>query len=208
MPPLKANIEGLRTHAIMVGVFIPDELTVEERGWRSWVMHCLLKAARHYNAARETIIMQINEANRSSVRVSQGRSLPILDFAEHMEDCMSSTYRASMCMRQLAKCVPAFDRFSKDHTEVLDRLIKLRNQHDHMHTQIASGQVGSGPILLSLGEDGKSMCFRNIKFPLVAMHELIEGLYAAMTTLYPQFDPASLAEGPGPITISVNAEKH
>ncbi|MCC7600772.1 hypothetical protein IGS61_25000 [Janthinobacterium sp. FW305-129] len=205
MPPLTGNIEGLRDHVFMIGVFIPDQISVEERKWKSWVMHCLLKAGRHYNSARDTIIQQIEEARRSPAELSQGRALPILDFAEHMEDCMSSAFRASMCMRQLSKSVPAFDNFCKEFAEVIDRLLKLRNQYDHMHTQIASGQVGSGPIVLALDDDGNAMRFRDIRFPLIAMHGLIEGLYIAMTKLYPKFDPLSTAQALGPITISITA---
>lgn len=119
---------------------------------------------------------------------------------------MSSTYRVSMCIRQLATCVPAFDQFCKGHTRVLDRLLKLRNQHDHMHIQIASDQVGSGPILLSLGEDGNTMCFRDIKFPLIHMNELIECLYKTIATLYPRFDPASTPKALGPLTISMTVQ--
>jgi hypothetical protein len=205
MPPLTINVEGLKGHSFLIHTFGLDKtLTVEQRGWHVWLIHCLVKAARHYNAARNTILMQLDEAKRSSEDMRQGRSLPILDFAEYMEDSVSSIFRASMCARLLVGEVASLSLFCETNKDAIDRLLKLRNQHDHMHTQIAAGQVGSGPIVLSLDEDGDTLRFRNCRFPLVMLHSLIQGLYGALVALYPQFDENSAPQPQGTFGISMS----
>lgn len=95
MEPLNQNIEGLRTHALAVAMFLPETgISAEARRWRSWLVHHLLKTARHYNEARHLIMAQIAESKRSAAEMMEGRYLPILDFALAMEDCITSLDKA------------------------------------------------------------------------------------------------------------------
>jgi hypothetical protein len=204
MPLLTANVEGLKSHSFMVNTFgLDSTLTNDERKYRVWLIHCLVKAARHYNSARNTILMQIEEAKRSPEEMQQGRALPILDFAEYIEDSLSSTFRAAMCARQLVSEVPSLALFCEANSDAIGKLQKLRNQHDHMHTQIASGQVGSGPIILSLDKDGDAVRFRDCRLSFVMLHSLIQGLYEALVALYPQFDASSAPQPQGVLSISM-----
>ena len=62
MPPLTQHIEGLRSPALLVSVFVgPPEATPAQRRWRSWLVHYLTKAARHYENARKLTVMDAKE---------------------------------------------------------------------------------------------------------------------------------------------------
>ena len=80
MPPLNLNIEGLRKHAMLVTLFVSEsDVSIEKRKWRSWLVHCLVKTARHYNEARSLILAQINEGKRPPA-VEKGRQLHMFIF--------------------------------------------------------------------------------------------------------------------------------
>jgi len=202
MPPLSCNTEGLRGHSHLQ-MFLPEpHLDDVQRRWRAWLLHALVSAARHYNQARDTILMQLDARTlhpNSSV-------FYILDFSEYMENCISSVYRACMCAKSLVGAQEGFTQFYKACEGYIDQLRKLRNQHEHMYTQIVSGEVGSGPILLSLDDGGATMRFRDVKMPLNSLHTLIEGLYQALVTMFPNWDSTSAPEQKGVLQLSMRVE--
>lgn len=201
MPPLTCNTEGLRKHSFLLVFIKEDHINDVQRRWRAWLLHCLVAAARHYDKARQTILMQL-DAKKS---LSNASVFHIMDFAEHMEDCMASVFRACMCARKVASSADSFDAFCQNHKEAIDQLQKLRNQHEHMHTQIVSGEVGKGPIFLCLADEGDAMQFRDIRMPLASLHALIEGLYKSLVPLFPKFDGRSPPEPKGVLSLSISA---
>lgn len=204
MVPLTQNIEGLRSHALVTSIFMPEpEISPEARKWRLWLVHCLVKAARHYNDARNLIVAQIGERERPASGVATGRALPILDFALSMEDCITSLDKVVVCINALEKkgqmsgsSVLALEQEKND-------LKSLRNQQEHMHINIADGQTGDGPIYVIVSEDGDVMKFRNLKMSFAALHRLIEAVYIDIAALFPVHDVNSAPSRGGVPNISM-----
>jgi hypothetical protein len=110
-----------------------------------------------------------------------------------------------MCARKVASSVDSFGAFCRDYADAIEELRGLRNQHEHMHTQIASGEIGKGPIFLSIADEGDSMRFRDVKMHFTSVHGLIEGLYRALLPLFPNFDGESAPEPKGVLTLTISA---
>jgi hypothetical protein len=206
MPPLTQNIEGLRLHALMVGMFMPEpEVSPAMRKWRSWLIHCLVKTARHYGEARSYVQQQINEARRPPEQMAGGRALPILDFAFAMEDCITSLEKVVVCMRELEKKglapggrVLALEAERK-------ALNDLRRQQEHMHTQIAKGETGSGPIFVTVSEDGERLRLRKESMSFSGLHRLVDAAYRDLAAMFPGHDVESAPTAPGVPGISITA---
>lgn len=198
MPPLDLNIEGLRLHSILVSAIVPEpNVSIAQRKWRTWLVHCLVKTARHYNEARTLILAQIEEAKRSPAEMAQGRQLPVLDFAFTMEDCITSLEKAISCVKALTNRneVPAAGVLRlKDQMHTLNG---FRRQQEHMHTQIAAGQTGDGPIIVAVADGGDGMNLRDLTMSFGDLHRLIDALYRDIAALFPAHDAASPAKPSG-----------
>ncbi|HGM4734126.1 TPA: hypothetical protein ACKPYB_000643 [Stenotrophomonas maltophilia] len=192
MPPLHLNIEGLRSHALMMSIFIPEPgVSAEKRKWRSWLVHCLVKTARHYNEARSLILDQVSEGQRSSAEMAKGRSLPLLDFAFAMEDCITSLEKAIACIRALSKKGEMTSEFVLALDSEQQSLNAFRRQQEHMHSQIAAGQTGDGPILVALSDNGDGMRLRGLTMGFDALYRLIDAVYRDISSLFPIHDVQS-----------------
>ncbi len=209
MPPLNLNIEGLRSHAMLVSMFIPEpDVSVEKRKWRSWLVHCLVKTARHYNDARSLILAQINEGKRSSAEMAKGRLLPVFDFAFAMEDCITSLEKAIVCINALSEKGEMPSAFALTLDNERQSLNAFRRQQEHMHVQLARGQTGDGPILVTLSDDGDGMRLRGLTMSFVALFRLIEALYREVATFFPAHNIQSspLQGGVPQISMSMTIE--
>lgn len=205
MEPLNQNIEGLRTHALLVAMLLPETgISAEARRWRSWLVHCLLKTARHYNEARRLIIAQIAESQRSAAEMMKGRSLPILDFALAMEDCITSLDKVLVCISSLeTKGAMSGDRVRSRQAEKA-ALKQLRNQQEHTHTQMAAGQTGRGPMYVTVAEDGERMCLRDLSMSFGALHQLIDAAYLDISALFPNHAVLSIPGQTAIPTVSIS----
>lgn len=72
-------------------------------------------------------------------------------------------------------------------------LKKMRNQQEHMHTQIAAGQTGQGPIYVTVAEDGEGMRLRDLSMSFSALHQLINATYLEISALFPNHNVRSPA---------------
>lgn len=202
MPPLLANVEGLRHHAFLC-MFLTEDISAEKYKWRAWLVHMLVKAARHYDDARDMIEGQIRSTAADG---SQGAPLPILDFSFAMEDCITSISKACQCLGALNAKVDA-SVGNRVLALVDERAIlqKVRNQQEHMFSQISSGETGKGPIFLAPSKDGEHVLFRSLAMPFADVHRLIEAVYLDISMLAPNFDPASARVAPGVMTLKATA---
>lgn len=202
MPALTRDFEGLRVFGVFSGMFGAPNISDAERKWRSWLMHCLLKTSRHYNEARKLVLDQISERERPVEELMQGRQLPMLDFALEMEDCITSLDKAFVCIDSLVKNGGWSGLENNAIAEAKDLLRKFRNKQEHMHLDIASGQTGNGPILVSLEKDD-FIKLRNLSMPLSMVHELIDSLFLMLSSLYPQFTQATNPAAHGTMKITM-----
>lgn len=205
MPPLNLNIEGLRSHAMLMTLFMPESnVSIEKRKWRSWLVHCLVKTARHYDEARSLILAQINEGKRSSSEIEKGRQFPMFDFPFAMEDCITSLEKAVVCIKALANKGEVPSAYVLALNEERQSLNAFRRQQEHMHSQIAAGQTGDGPILVALSHDGDGMRLRDLTMSFSALFRLIDAIYRDVSTFFPSHDPHSPAKPQGVPQISLS----
>jgi hypothetical protein len=206
LPPLTQNIEGLRSHSLLVGIFMPEpEASPEMRKWRSWLVHCLAKAARHYNEARGLILAQIAQRQRSAVEMQQGLQLPIFDFSFAMEDCVTSLYKVSECIQQLEHKGSMPKGLFLALAVEREELRKLRNHQEHLQNKLAAGETGPGPILMTLDEDGGGMKLGRRRLSFAAVHSLVDAAYRDIAGLFQSFPVDSAVSGAGVPTLSITA---
>lgn len=207
MPPLTMNIEGLRSHAMLLTMFdLEPQVPVEMRKWRAWLVHCLVKTARHYDEARSLVQAQVDEHERSADSIAQGHQFPVLDFALAMEDCITSLAKAIVCINALVKSGQAAACSLHELAEEWQILNALRNQQEHMHTQVAAGQTGSGPIVLALAQERQCVKLRELTMSFASLHRLVEALYRDIAAFFPVHDPKSPPEARGVLTLTVSLE--
>lgn len=204
MPAFSRNVEGLRNHSLVL-MFVREDIGTNTRRWREWLVHVLLKATRHYASSRELLLQQLAEKHRPAAQIQQGRQLPILDFSLEMEDCITSLYKAIHCVRGLGKILPAFAQANAVLAEEKAAICEVRNQQEHMQGQIASGQVGDGPIKISFDASGEVLRFRDLKLPVVFVHSVLDHLFEVVASLFPNFNPQSAPQAGGTLQISIEA---
>jgi hypothetical protein len=197
MPIVNVNIEGLRMHCSIL-IFSPeDHLSEAQRRWRSWFVHTLLSAARHYEDARNVVLHQI-ESDKTRKHSSL---LPILDFGEFIEDCVGSLNRLCMCTKYLEAEVPSFAQFRQHHTVAIEKLRNIRNEQEHLYNKIGQ-EDDSGPIVYSISNNEAGVDLRTNHLEFSAIHELIVGAFEAITSMFPDFNKDSEAEKRGTTSLS------
>ncbi len=200
IPNLHGNIEGLKRHSFAC-VFIPEpNLSQDDRKVRSWLLHTVASASRHYLKARELVQRQEN----SDQSKDGGAVLHILDVSEEIEDCVMATYRACMAIKRMSSFQSAID-FFKSCEGAMEALRQIRNQFDHMHAQITASETGSGPISIVFGDEGKIIRFRRLSMETASLGGLIDSAYKVVASLYPAFNASSLKELGGPIMMTISA---
>lgn len=197
MAEITKDIEGLRGHLVLLSLVPEPQLTQAQRRWRGWFVHTLLSAARHYSDARFVILQQI----ASKQTPEGGAPLPILDFGEYIDDCVSSLNRLCMCAKRLKAEVPSFDDFLRKHKNAAENLRIIRNEQEHLYNKIG-GADDSGPIVYVVAGDENGIELRNMQLAFSDIYELIEAAFVAIVPLFPNFDPSSKPNQRGVPSIS------
>lgn len=201
VPNLDINFEGLRRHSFML-IFSPEpELATSDRKLRTWLLHTLVTACRHYQEARTLVVKQDNHDQMRD----GGAIFYVLDVAENLEHCVSATFRALSAVRRIAKRRQQATCFLDREQKSIAKLTELRNQFEHMHTQIVSDEAGNGPISMSFAEDGRKILFRKKSLRTASLRELLRGLYFEIGAMHPKFDVHSSPERGGPSKLTMTA---
>lgn len=200
IPELLGNIEGLKRHSFLCVFLAESSLSQDDRKLRAWLLHTIASASRHYSRARNLVELQDN----SDQERDGGAIFHILDVSEQMEGCITTTFRACMAIKRLNR-LPGALEFSNSNQKSFEELRLIRNQFDHMHTQITSGEIGNGPISISFGAEGKSIQFRRLTMETIGLRDLIDGAYKVVASFYPNFNSNSPRELGGPIKLSLSA---
>jgi len=93
--------------------------------------------------------------------------------------------------------------FTDDFSESIGQLNSIRNQFEHMHSQIVASETGHGPISMTFGDEGKFIKFRKLKMETARLHGLIEEAYRVIAGLYPAFNANSAPEAGGPVKLTM-----
>lgn len=129
-----------------------------------------------YQRARECILLQIDEANRPSEKMTQtGRILYIHKFPTHMEFCINSIARIFKLIERLKNnsAAPSISREKRKLIEsISSNLIYTRNAIEHMDERIHDGlSETNAPIAIVITDDGNSIAVdnRTIRFSDLAL---------------------------------------
>lgn len=200
IPDLDINVEGLKRHCFTTA-FIPEpSLSQDVRKLRSWLLHTVAIASRHYLKAREFVHLQ----NTSDQIRDGGAIFYIFEVSEQIEGCVMAMHRVCMALRRLTSNQPAKE-FVNSFEGSIGQLSLIRNQFEHMHCQIVASETGSGPISIVFGGKGQSIRFRKLSMETARLHALIEGAFRVVAGLYPAFDANSAREAGGPIKLTITA---
>lgn len=199
IPELRGNIEGLKRHSFLT-VFIQEPaISQEERKLRTWLLHTVASAHRHYAKARELVELQ---ENADQIR-DGGAVFYILDVSEQIEDCVTALYRACMAIKRLEPSEVGL-KFCTCHVDSINQLRDIRNQFDHMHTQITAAETGNGPISIVFGNEGATINFRKLSMPTLSLSVLIDDAYYVVASLFQGFDANSSKEMGGHMKLSIS----
>jgi len=201
IPDLHGNIEGLMRHSLAFVFISEPSLSDDDRKLRSWLLHTVACASRHYTKARELVQLQ---DNADQLR-DGGAVFHILDVSEQVEDCVMATYRACMAIRRLSSHQNEAQEFSRNYEESIAKLRSIRNQFDHMHSQITAGETGGGPISIVFGDEGRLIRFRKLNMDIANLHALIDGAYKVVAGMFTTFNMNSPKEPGGPIKLAITA---
>jgi hypothetical protein len=191
------NIEGLRRHSFML-VFVPEpEVSVEERRLRIWLLHTLATATTQYAKARELVLLQeqTDQANDG------GAIFYVLDVSEQLEGCVMALHRVFTALKRMYSS--GTHRSVQDLGKTFEKLNSLRNQFEHMHTQIVSGETGKGPISITFSNEGASVRFRDKRIDTAELKSLLQAAFIEVSSLFPSFDANSAPESGGPMKLNI-----
>lgn len=204
IPASHVNIEGLKRHSFMC-VFVPEpSLSAEDRKLRAWLLHTLTTAARHYTKARDLVSLQ-DSADQAK---DGGAIFYVLDVSEQIEGCVMAVHRVCMAIKRMdaTKQVGGIvNDLSESLSESIGQLNSIRNQFEHMHSQIVASETGHGPISMAFGDEGRTIRFRKLKMETARLYDLIEYAYRVVAGLYPAFDANSAPEAGGPVKLTMTA---
>lgn len=193
------NIEGLKRHSFML-VFVPEpELSSEERKLRTWLLHTLGAAARQYTKARELVLLQ-EQADQAK---DGGAIFYVLDVSEQLEGCVTALHRVFTALRRMIWS--GTQRQIDELNGTFEKLNSLRNQFEHMHSQIVATETGKGPICITFASEGTSIRFRDKRMETSELRALLQGAFLQLSNLYPGFDSNSAPEPRGPMKLTIAA---
>jgi len=183
MPDL-SGLERLM-NLLMVRVLLGDRGVSRKAAlYRKNFVRLVDKALREYKEAREIILAEIAEANRSPKEMAKdGRSIYIITFPDHMETCINA-------VRRLYKLLDKFK--SEKESPILPKeirrlvetiappIVDMRNAVEHMDEDIQKDEISPGePIMMAVSrdEDGVVVSKYELKFEELAtvlrkMHEI------------------------------------
>lgn len=200
VPNLYINIGGLKRHSLLL-VFVPEpSLSSEQRRLRTWLLHSLASSVAHYQSARKLVELQ----DQTDQQRDGGAILYVLDVPEQLEDCVTALYRVCMALKRM-QSFEAVASFLRVHKKAFADLCSIRNQFEHMHSQIVANETGVGPISIVFGGEGKYLKFRSLKMATEDLYGLLEGAYYVIASLFPTFDPNAPSKASGPAKLTMTA---
>jgi hypothetical protein len=200
IPIITANVQSLKAHSLLCIFAQESSVTAEQRRLRTWLLHTIASATNHYLAARDLVYQQ----DHSDQQRDGGAILYVLDVPEQLDGCITALFRACMAIRRMQP-FEAADRFVRTHESTIGALSSIRNQFDHMHSQIVANETGSGPILIVFADEGSSVQFRSLRIQTAQIAELIQGAFAVVASLFPSFNAQSRSRVAGPTKLTISA---
>jgi hypothetical protein len=188
MPPLYSELQRLQPRLILVVAFVGNgTLSPGAAAIRRNLVRLVDKAIHEYSLAREAVLNQINEAQRSPEEMRGGRVLYMFGFTDHMENCLNAMRRVLGLLQHLRSdmSAPPQDRLARRLIEAhTGSLIDVRNTFEHFGSAINNNEIGDGQmVVLSYSDDQNGVCIGNHALSFDSIAKILRALHAEATTL-------------------------
>jgi len=142
------------------------------------------KALWEYHEAREAILAEIAEINRSPEEMSRdGRNIYILTFTDHIENCINAVRRLYKLLERIKaeKQSPGLPRELRRQVETREEtIVRIRGAIEHMDELILKGEAGAGKPIMAAGSENwdavvvssYELKFEELAMVLRTMHEI------------------------------------
>lgn len=134
------------------------------------------KALREYGQAREAVLADVAEANRSAKEmIKHGREMHFIAFTDHIENCINAVSRLFKLLERIKSKdqSPAWPRELRKLLETKSELIiNARNAVEHIDTYIRNDEIEPGnPVMMTVSKMHDAVIVANyeIKFDELAM---------------------------------------
>lgn len=181
-----SKLEKLQPNLILNLVFAKGDRNISRRTAlkRRLYIRLIDKSVDEYNEARNLIVAQIAEGQRSSEEMSKdGRHIYMFKFIDHMENCISSVRRILRFLDILKGNQDGliFSRTIRKHIEWLtSSIVDVRNTLEHMDERIQNDIIQENePVMLKISDtqDGITIASHSLKFSVLSalikkLHEI------------------------------------
>ncbi|MBN5152903.1 hypothetical protein JY458_18220 [Stenotrophomonas maltophilia] len=182
MPSLYPELERLQPRLLLLAAFIGDgTLSRNAALIRRNLIRLIDKAVYEYSLARQAVLDQIAESQRSYEEMLGGRVIHMFGFTDHMENCLNATRRSLDLLQHLRAdlSAPAQDRITR---RLIDShagsLIEVRNTFEHVGDAINNNEFGEGEmVVLSYGDDQRSICIGSSSLTFNSIATVLRGIH-------------------------------
>jgi hypothetical protein len=189
MPSLQGEC-GKLTPTLMLRVTFKGEGALGRNAalYRRLIVRLVDKAVYEYNMAREALVMEIEEGQRSTEEMMRtGRIIYIFGFVDHMENCFNATRRLLWGLDHIKReaSAPPIARPILRSIEAHGKgIVAIRDVLEHITKDIDRGAIEDGkPILLAITDDGKGVELGKTCLPFESIALVIRHSHAIASEL-------------------------
>ena len=159
-------------------------LSQKTRLYRRNFIRLVDRALREYHEARELILAQIAEMNRSPEEmIRDGRSIYLFRFPDHIETCINAVRRLYKLLERIKaeKESPELPRELRRQVETMEgTILRIRGAIEHMDELILNGEIAVGKPIMAAGSENwdavvvadEEIKFEDLAMVLRKMHEI------------------------------------
>jgi len=183
MPDL-SGLDSLMNRLIVQALIGEPGLSQKTRLYRRNFVRLVDRALREYHEARELIVAQIAEMDRSPEEMSRdGRSIYLFTFPDHIETCINAVRRLYKLLERIKteKELPGLPRELRRQVETIQgTIVKIRGAIEHMDELILKGEIAVGKPVMAAGSENwdavvvanEEIKFEDLAMVLRKMHEI------------------------------------
>jgi len=183
MPDL-SDLDSLTNRLIVQALIGEPGLSQKTRLYRRNFIRLVDSALREYHEARELILAQIAELNRSPEEMTRaGRIIYLFTFPDHIETCINAARRLYKLLRRIKseKESPVLPRELRRQVETAENtIIDIRDSIEHIDDLILNGEIAKGKPVMATGSENwdalvvanYELKFEKLAIVLRAMHKI------------------------------------
>ena len=188
--PDLSDLNPIMGNALIFQCFHKSSLSHNAQLYRRIFMRLTDKAIREYQYARESIIKQLAEKNRTMEELQKGRIIYIIGFTDHIENCFDSTRRLYNLLKRLdkEKSLKNLPKELMDDLFVNNKYIRgIRNSIMHIDEHIYEGKVTPDQaIMIKIGKNDNNVIIENERIEFGELSTVLRGMYSVAQFLLTQ----------------------